>query len=77
MMEIIPIIHLENRKMVKIPYCNIELDGEDCADEIKDRFAGAQVRGIDVEETKKPKKGAKCFICGKPATCFVYVGKQY
>ncbi len=69
--------HLENRKMVKIPYCTIELEGEDCANEIKDRFAGAQVRGIDVEETKKPKKNTKCFICGKPATCFVYVGKQY
>ena len=69
--------HLENGKMVKIPYCTIELEGESCADEIKDRFAGAQVRGIDVEEIKKPKQNAKCFICGKLATCFVYVGKQY
>jgi prolyl-tRNA synthetase len=69
--------HLENKKMVKIPWCSIDLDGEDCADELKDRFAGAQVRGIDVRETETPSKTAKCFICGKTSKYFVYVGKQY
>ncbi|MFX0086341.1 MAG: proline--tRNA ligase [Candidatus Hodarchaeota archaeon] len=69
--------HLENKKMVKIPWCSIDLDGEDCADELKDRFAGAQVRGIDVRETETPSGDAKCFICGKSSQIFVYVGKQY
>ncbi len=69
--------HLENRKMVKIPWCSIDLDGEDCADELKDRFAGAQVRGIDVHETETPSEDASCFICGNQAKSFVYVGKQY
>jgi prolyl-tRNA synthetase len=64
-------------KMVKIPWCTIELDGEDCADEINDRLAGAQVRGIDVQEKEIPSKDQKCFICGQNAKCFVYVGKQY
>ncbi|MHA2225482.1 MAG: proline--tRNA ligase [Candidatus Hodarchaeales archaeon] len=69
--------HLENRKMVKIPWCSIDLDGENCAEEIKDRLAGAEVRGIDVQETEIPDHGTACFICGKPAKCFTYVGKQY
>jgi prolyl-tRNA synthetase len=69
--------HIKARKMVKIPWCSIDLDGEDCAEEIKEQLAGAEVRGIDVQEKKVPSKKEKCFICGKPAKCFVYVGKQY
>lgn len=71
------VVHLENRKMVKIPWCSIDLDGENCAEEIKDRLAGAEVRGIDVQETETPSIETTCFICGEPAKCFVYVGKQY
>lgn len=71
------VVHLENRKMVKIPWCSIDLDGENCAAEIKDRLAGAEVRGIDVQEAETPSKDATCFICGKLAKCFTYVGKQY
>ncbi|PWI47877.1 proline--tRNA ligase [Candidatus Heimdallarchaeota archaeon B3_Heim] len=69
--------HIKSRKMVKIPWCSIDLDGENCAEEIKDQLAGAEVRGIDVQETKIPSKDEKCFICGNQAKCFVYVGKQY
>jgi prolyl-tRNA synthetase len=69
--------HIKSRKMVKIPWCSIDLDGEECAEEIKDRLAGAEVRGIDVQENEVPSKEEKCFICGKKAQCFVYVGKQY
>ncbi|MFX0050729.1 MAG: proline--tRNA ligase [Candidatus Hermodarchaeota archaeon] len=69
--------HLEAQKMVKIPWCSIDLDGEECAEEVKDRFAGAQVRGVDVQETETPNKKETCFICGKQAKCYVYVGKQY
>ncbi|WP_455465100.1 proline--tRNA ligase [Candidatus Hodarchaeum mangrovi] len=69
--------YINNRKMVKIPWCTIDLEGESCADEIKDQLAGAEVRGIDVQETEIPSKETKCFICGKQAQCYVYVGKQY
>ncbi|MHA1329771.1 MAG: proline--tRNA ligase [Candidatus Hodarchaeales archaeon] len=69
--------HINNRKMVKIPWCTIELEGEACAEEIKAELAGAEVRGIDVQETEKPPEDATCFICGKKAQCYVYVGKQY
>ena len=71
------VTHLENRKMVKIPWCSIDFDGETCAEEIKDRFAGAEVRGIDVQETETPSEGTTCFICGRKAKCYTYVGKQY
>ena len=63
--------------MVKIPWCSIDLDGEPCAEEIKDQLAGAEVRGIDVQEKETPSKNTKCFICQGPAKCYVYVGKQY
>ncbi|MHA1940153.1 MAG: proline--tRNA ligase [Candidatus Hodarchaeales archaeon] len=69
--------HIKSRKMVKIPWCSIELDGEACAEEIKDQLAGAEVRGIDVQESETPNTTDKCFICQKTAKCFVYVGKQY
>jgi prolyl-tRNA synthetase len=70
---------INNKKICKIPWCSIDLDGEDCAMEIKDRLA-ATVRGRDMREIDAgiiPKNGEKCFICGKKAECFVYVGKQY
>ncbi len=68
---------IQARKMVKIPWCSIDLDGEECAEQIKDQLAGAEVRGTDVQESETPSKDDKCFICQKPAKCFVYVGKQY
>ncbi|UCG90398.1 MAG: proline--tRNA ligase, partial [Candidatus Heimdallarchaeota archaeon] len=70
---------VNDKKMCKIPWCSIDLDGEECAMEIKDQLA-ATVRGRDMREIDKgiiPKKGEKCFICGKDAACYVYVGKQY
>jgi prolyl-tRNA synthetase len=69
--------HLNHRRMIKIPFCSIDLDGEACAEQIKDEMAGAEVRGIDVNETEEPAKDQTCFMCGEPAQCFVYVGKQY
>lgn len=70
---------IKGKFMIKIPWCSIDLDGEDCAMEIKDEMA-ATVRGRDVREIDddiKPTKDEKCFVCGKPAQCYVYVGKQY
>jgi prolyl-tRNA synthetase len=70
---------INDKKICKIPWCSIDLDGEDCAMEIKDKLA-ATVRGRDMQEIDNdiiPKKGEACFICGKPASCYVYVGKQY
>ncbi|MFX0015264.1 MAG: proline--tRNA ligase [Promethearchaeota archaeon] len=70
---------INEKKIFKIPWCSIDLDGEDCAMEIKDQLA-ATVRGRDMREIDDniiPQKDEKCFICGKPATCYVYVGKEY
>ncbi|MFX1256206.1 MAG: His/Gly/Thr/Pro-type tRNA ligase C-terminal domain-containing protein, partial [Promethearchaeota archaeon] len=68
-----------NRKVVKIAFCSIEAEGKECAMAIKDNLA-ATVRGTDVQEIDAgivPKKSENCLICGKPAQCYVYVGKQY
>ena len=65
---------INDKKMCKIPWCSIDLDGEDCAMEIKDQLA-ATVRGRDMREIDEgviPKKDDKCFICGKPASYYVY-----
>jgi prolyl-tRNA synthetase len=72
-------VRINAKKMCKIPWCSIDLDGEDCAMEIKDKLA-ATVRGRDMREIDEgiaPQKGEKCLICGNPASCYVYVGKQY
>ncbi|NIU00460.1 MAG: hypothetical protein GWN01_05830, partial [Nitrosopumilaceae archaeon] len=50
---------IQARKMVKIPWCSIDLDGEECAEQIKDQLAGAEVRGTDVQESETPSKDDK------------------
>jgi prolyl-tRNA synthetase len=69
---------LEKKKILRIPWCSIELDGEECAVEIKERTA-ATVRGRHIQEIDEGvvPRGEKCVICEKPANCYVYVGKQY
>ncbi len=60
--------------MVRCGFCSMELDGEACADTIKDK-TGAEVRGKKVD--KEDKKFARCVVCGKPAKETVYVAKSY
>jgi prolyl-tRNA synthetase len=59
---------------VKIDFCSIETEGIPCAEKIKERFH-AQVRGKRFDRKEKPR--GKCVICGKPANCVVYVGREY
>ncbi|MFX0091095.1 MAG: hypothetical protein ACFFBD_04970, partial [Candidatus Hodarchaeota archaeon] len=70
---------IANRMVVKIPFCTIEAEGEDCAMEIKEKLA-ATVRGIDVQELDAnitPENSKTCLICGGKANCYIYIGKQY
>jgi hypothetical protein len=41
---------------------------------MKSETKGAKALFISDE---KPKKGAKCIICGAPAAYYVYAGKSY
>jgi prolyl-tRNA synthetase len=68
-----------------IPYCSMDMDGKSCAEKLKTETEGGDVRGrlVDNPEldlfkiTKKPKSTEKCLACGKKATIYVHIGKQY
>jgi prolyl-tRNA synthetase len=65
---------IKNGKIVVCGFCSIDLDGEHCA-EIVEKDIGAEVRGKRVDEEKH--EFATCLICGKPASCTVYLAKSY
>jgi prolyl-tRNA synthetase len=65
---------IKNGKIVACGFCSIDLDGERCA-EIVEKDIGAEVRGKRVDEEKH--EFATCIICGKPASCTVYLAKSY
>ncbi len=65
---------LKKGGFVKVDFCSIDIEGLPCAEKIKDKFH-AQVRGKRFDKAEKPK--GKCIICGKPATCVAYVGREY
>ncbi len=60
---------------VLVPFCSRELDGEQCAEVIKEETDG-EVRGTLFEEEDKP-ENKTCISCGRPATCTVVVAKAY
>lgn len=71
-------------KMVEVPFCSEEKDGEGCAKAIKEKHS-IDVRGticsfFDSDEVTleaKPPKAEKCVHCGKPAKARMYVSRQY
>lgn len=67
---------LKEGGFVKVNFCSMEMDGEGCAEKIKEKFAG-NVRGKLFGNEEKPAKGAKCVVCGKDAKEVVYIAKQY
>lgn len=68
-----------------IPFCDMSMEAKACAEKLKAETEGGDVRGRLVDEpdkdlftiTKKPKATEKCLACGKKATVYVYIGKQY
>jgi len=65
------------KKMVaKAPFCSREMEGVDCAERVKERCDGAQVRGTSFPDLEKPKNN-KCIVCGNPAGEIVYIAKAY
>ena len=61
---------------VRVPFCSDNKDGEPCADKIKEAHSG-NVRGTRFGVNEKPAEGEVCISCGKPATIYEYVAKQY
>ncbi|UCD04220.1 MAG: proline--tRNA ligase [Candidatus Woesearchaeota archaeon] len=61
---------------IKVNFCSIDLNGEKCAEKIKEELQ-AEVRGERIDKREKIKPGSKCVICGKKASHVVYIAKQY
>ncbi|MFQ6089172.1 MAG: proline--tRNA ligase [Candidatus Methanofastidiosia archaeon] len=64
----------KHRGFVKVPFCSMELDGEECAEILKAETT-ADVCGTRFENPE-PTKGEGCIVCGKKAKHIVYVAKS-
>lgn len=60
---------------VRIPFCSRDLEGEGCAERIKEETDG-EVLGTVFGEDGAP-EGKICIVCGKAARCMVMVAKTY
>ncbi len=65
---------INNGKIVCCGFCSIDHDGERCA-EVVEKEIGGEVRGKRVDEEKH--EFATCLICGKPASCTIYIARSY
>ena len=65
---------INNGKIVCCGFCSIDMDAYHCA-EVVEKEIGGFVRGKRVDEEKH--EFATCIICGKPASCTVYIAKSY
>jgi prolyl-tRNA synthetase len=60
---------------VRVPFCTDSMEGEKCADIVKDKQQ-ANIRGSLFGSNEKP-TGKKCVACGLPATIYLYAARQY
>ena len=65
---------IKSGKIVACGFCSIDLDGERCAG-VVEKEIGAEVKGKRVDEEKH--EFSTCLVCGKPASCTVYLAKSY
>jgi prolyl-tRNA synthetase len=65
---------INNGKIVCCGFCSIDMDGYNCAESVE-KDIGGLVRGKKVD--KETHEFASCIICGKPASCTVYIAKSY
>ncbi|MFA6214417.1 MAG: proline--tRNA ligase [Candidatus Micrarchaeia archaeon] len=65
---------LEKGKIVAVPFCTMEKEGEACADAVKEKCS-ANVRGT--RYGKDEHAHGKCIACGKEAGAIAYVARQY
>ncbi|MFW9948424.1 MAG: aminoacyl--tRNA ligase-related protein, partial [Candidatus Odinarchaeota archaeon] len=65
---------INNGKIVCCGFCSIDMDAYHCA-EVVEKDIGGFVRGKRVDEEKH--EFATCLICGKPASCTVYIARSY
>ncbi|MFH2106702.1 MAG: proline--tRNA ligase [Candidatus Micrarchaeota archaeon] len=68
-------IYLERGGFARVAFCTDRKEGEACADAIKEKTHG-NVRGSLFDSEEVP-KNEKCVVCGKKATIYQYVARQY
>jgi len=66
---------LEKHGFVRVPFCSDQMEGEKCADAVKEK-THANMRG-SLFDSKETPKGEKCIACGKKATIYLYAARQY
>ncbi len=67
---------LDSHGFVRVPFCSEGVDGEKCADIVKDKQQ-ANMRGSLFKSDDVPTKKEKCIACGAPATVYLYAARQY
>ncbi len=65
-----------HRGFVKIPFCNTNNEGKQCAGVIKSELNGVDICGTPLENPEQPNKDDKCIVCNKEATSIVYAAKS-
>ena len=66
---------LDMHGFVRVPFCTDAMEGQPCADIVKDKVQ-ANMRGSLFGAPEKP-EGKKCIACGNPATIYLYAARQY
>jgi prolyl-tRNA synthetase len=66
---------LEKHGFVRVPFCTDGMEGEKCADAVKEK-THANMRG-SLFDSKDVPKAEKCVACGKKAAIYLYAARQY
>ncbi|MDD5022746.1 MAG: proline--tRNA ligase [Candidatus ainarchaeum sp.] len=66
----------EKGGFVRVPFCTDTIDGEKCAEDVKNKTHG-NVRGSLFNSKEVPNSSEKCISCGKSAKIYLYIARQY
>ncbi len=67
----------DHKGFVKVPFCSVNKEGENCADILKTKTEGGYVCGTLYPKEEKVKGKLNCLVCGEEAKHLVYVAKSY
>lgn len=65
---------LKSGQIARVNFCSMDLDGEACAEKIKDQMGG-EVRGTRLGQEEQP--WGPCIVCGNSAKVVTYIGRAY
>ncbi|MBC8494935.1 proline--tRNA ligase [archaeon] len=66
-----------HRGFIRIPFCSVDKDGEECAEILKAETQGGNICGTLYPKPEQVSKNDKCAVCKKQAKEIVYVAKSY